>query len=155
MLRNRSEKHPSADSVRASDRTEGQVVSGTWKAEGELKSSMATSRSSNVSVTVKRQNDMLCQYFSFDASFSSRSISNCAIFLQTAYAMAMVRLLIGQGPQNISGGRKPVADEGVPAYRHTHHGTTRRRRFVPDNLSYISNTNSSTQKVVLDQSSSV
>lgn len=57
-------------------------------------------------------------------SFSSRSTfhSNCAIFsfvLQT-----VVRLLISQGPQNISGGRKYVADECVVAYTLRHDSST-------------------------------
>ena len=89
---------------------------------GGLESSMATSRSRKVVVTVKRRKViMLCQYFSSDASFSSRPTfySNCAILIFYSH-MTMVRLLIGQGPQNISGGRKLVADKGVPTYTSRH-----------------------------------
>ena len=52
----------------------------------------------------------------------------------------MVRLLIGQGPQTISGGRKPGTDKSpMSMYQHTRHDMTRQRRFVPDNLSLMSN----------------
>ena len=46
--------------------------------------------------------------------------------------MTMVRLLIGPGPQHISGARKPVADEGVLAYtsRHDSSATICSRQLV-------------------------
>ena len=87
-----------------------------WNMEGGgggLESSMATSRSRNVAVTLKRQKE-----FSANTLVSSQSTfhSNCAIYFFTDSPMTIVRLLT----KNISRGRKPVADEGIPAYSSQH-----------------------------------
>ena len=83
---------------------------------------MATSRSRNVAVTVKRQKVRSAGTLAPKLAFPrvQRSTQTAPFNFFTDSPMTMARLLIGQGPQNIPGGGKPVADEGVPACTSRH-----------------------------------